>query len=134
MKNIKTFSQLFENEVQLKPSHYWVFVTYVQNATLGTYSKARFLVSEDSTRSITNKFLEDLLPKYLGFDSLYALSSEITPPEIDGDSEFNNWVYSNVDDIAAGAGIKTIYIHGKEIVNGKDFPEFINAFNEEDKV
>jgi hypothetical protein len=128
MKRIKSFSQLFENQIQLRPSRYWVFDTYIEEKN----KIARFLVSGDSTRSITRKFLETLLPEYLGFDSLYTLSSDIAPPEIDNYDAFNEWVYQNIEELSASVGIiDNIYISGKEILNGKDFPEFIAVWNNE---
>ena len=131
MKNIKTFKQLFENLVQLTPSSYWSFVVFFPDERVGATRLSRFLVSGDSTKTITTEFLENLLPQYLGFDSLYTLSPDVAPPDINGFMQFGDWVHNNIDDISDRAGVEKIYINGREIANGLDFPEFWDAFNDE---
>lgn len=132
MKNLKTFYQLFESSVQLRPSNYWSFIVFFTDERIGSARLARFLVSGDSTKTITTKFLEDLLPQYLGFDSLYTLSPDVAPPSIDGFLQFGEWVHNNIDEISDRAGVDKIYISGREIINGLDFPEFLNAFEDEE--
>ena len=132
MRNIKTFYQLFEGEVQLRPSSYWYFSVFFQDERIGANRLARFLVSGDSTKSITTEFLETLLPQYLGFDSLYTLSINTAPPDIDNHSMFEEWIHDNIDEIADRAGVDKIYVFGRIIKNGKDFPEFLESFEGED--
>jgi len=132
MKNIKTFNQLFESSVQLRPSSYWSFVVFFPDERIGATRLARFLVSGDSTKTITTEFLENLLPQYLGFDSLYTLSPDIAPPDIDGFMKFGEWVHDNIDELSDRAGVDKIYINGREITNGLDFPEFLDAFEDEE--
>jgi hypothetical protein len=131
MKNIKTFYQLFESLVQLRPSNYWSFVVFFTDERIGATRLARFLVSGDSSKTITTKFLEDLLPQYLGFDSLYTLSPDIAPPSIDGFMQFGGWIHDNIDEISDRAGLDKMYVQGREIQNGIDFPEFLDAFEDE---
>lgn len=131
MKNIKSFSQLFESLVQLRPSNYWSFVVFFTDERIGSPRLARFLVSGNSSKTITSKFLEDLLPKYLGFDSLYTLSPDIELPTIDGFMQFGEWIHDNIDDISSMAGLGKIYVQGREIINGIDFPEFLDVFEDE---
>jgi hypothetical protein len=132
MGHIKTFYQLFESSVQLRPSHYWYFVVFFPDKRIGNTRAARFLVSGDSTKTITTEFLENLLPRYLGFDSLYTLSPDVAPPVINGFMQFGDWVHENIDEISDRAGVEKIYINGREIANGLDFPEFLDAFGGEE--
>jgi hypothetical protein len=137
MRNIKTFNQLFESSVQLRPSFYWSFDVFFPDKRIGANRIARFLVSGNSSKSITTEFLENLLPQYLGFDSLYTLSPDVAPPEIDSSMEFEEWVHDNIDDISNRVdvkGVNKIYIRGIEIANGLRFSEFLNAFKHEEDV
>lgn len=131
MKNIKTFYQLFESSVQLTPSNYWSFVVFFNDSRIDGTRLARFLVSGDSSKTITTKFLEDLLPQYLGFDSLYTLSPDIETPNIDGFLKFGEWIHDNIDEISNGAGLDKMFVQGRVIENGMDFPEFLDAFEDE---
>lgn len=131
MRNLKTFNQLFESEVQLRPSRYWSFFVFFPDKRIGASRVARFLVSGDSNKSITTEFLENLLPQYLGFDSLYTLSPDIAPPAIEEFLQFELWIHDNIDEISDRAGSGKIYVHGREITNGLDFPEFLDGFEGE---
>ena len=139
MKNIKTFNQLFENSVHLSSSNYWFFsAIFLTSPGMGELSSiARFLVSGDSTKEITSKFLEDLLPQYLGFSSLYTLSSDIEPPSIHESRKFDEWIHDNINEISNRAGLDAIYVHGTEIYEmgnlfGGDLSDFLEAFDGEE--
>lgn len=135
MKNIKTFSQLFENLIELKPEKYWSFLVYLGDSAFNDSGKvARFLVSGDSSKSITREFIETLLPKYLGFNSIYELSPNIAPMDLNDLPSFNNWVQSNIDEICKRSGVNTIYIDARIIQreqNHYGFHVFMESFNGE---
>jgi hypothetical protein len=135
MKNIKTFSQLFENLTELKPEKYWSFLVYLGDGAFNDSGKmARFLVSGDSVKSITSEFIETLLPRYLGFNSIYELSPNIAPMDLNDISSFNNWVQSNIDEICKGSRVNTIYIDPRIIQkeqNHYGFHVFLQSFEGE---